>query len=132
MNLGIHYYLIKYLYRFQFIQGTWAGIDPLLSYIKPNVTPTVPIFRFAHPIFSQLMAEYVVSQVINWERHIKDIHKWQDQKFWPPQMYMGQCEEWNTVMPRSLNDLQVGILGYGNMGQAVAKAFQVGNLNFYI
>ena len=61
------------------------------------------------------MAEYVVSQVINWERRIKDIHKWQDQKFWPPQMYMG----------RSLNDLQVGILGYGNMGKAVAKALQV-------
>jgi len=100
--------------RFQFIQGTWAGIDPLLNYIKPNVTPTVPICRFAHPIFSQLMAEYVVSQVINWERQIKEIHKWQDQKFWPPQMYMG----------RSLNDLQVGILGYGNMGKAVAKALQ--------
>ena len=102
-------------YRFKFIQGTWAGIDPLLNYIKPNVTPTVPICRFAHPIFSQLMAEYVVSQVINWERQFKDIHKWQDQKFWPPQMYMG----------RSLNDLQVGILGYGNMGKAVAKALQV-------
>ena len=109
-------------YRFQFIQGTWAGIDPLLNYIKPNVTPTVPICRFAHPIFSQLMAEYVVSQVINWERQIKEIHKMQEQKFWPPEVGGTNVHGQKC---RSLNDLQVGILGYGNMGKAVAKALQV-------
>ena len=89
-----------------------------LSYIQPEIKPTVSVCRFAHPLFSQLMAEYVLAEVISWERKFKLLHKWQENKFWPETLEA-------NMMPRSLNDLNVGILGYGNMAQAVAKAFQV-------
>ena len=52
--------------QFGFIQGTWAGIDAILksvdvSELKPVHTP---VCRFAHDSFSQMIAEYVIAQVI--------------------------------------------------------------------
>ena len=74
------------------------------------------------------MAEYVLAEVISWERKFKLLNKWQENKFWPGTLEAMDTVhqwKWENMMPRSLNDLNVGILGYGNMAQAVAKAFQV-------
>jgi len=54
---------------FKFIQGTWAGIDPILKCLDDTKElPRIPVCRFSHPIFSQLITEYVVAHVINAER----------------------------------------------------------------
>ena len=63
------------------------------------------------------MAEYVLAEVISWERKFKQLQKWQENKHWP--------ENFNDDVPRGLNDMTIGILGYGNMAQSVARAFQV-------
>merc|ERR1719273_1609785 len=54
---------------FKFIQGTWAGIDPILNWLDDSrPDPKVTVCRFAHRTFSQLITEYVVAHVINTER----------------------------------------------------------------
>ena len=52
--------------QFGFIQGTWAGIDAILKSVNVAEFQPVhtPVCRFAHDSFSQLIAEYVIAQVI--------------------------------------------------------------------
>ncbi len=101
-------------FNFGFIQGTWAGIDSLKNGVDKTKDFKIPLCRFAHDSFSQLIAEYSVAQVINWERQFFKMNQWQTQKFWPTE----------HQMPRCLNQLTIGILGYGNMGKAVTSAFK--------
>ena len=101
-------------FNFGFIQGTWAGIDSLKNGVDMTKDFKIPLCRFAHDSFSQLIAEYSVAQVINWERQFYKMNQWQTQKFWPTE----------HQMPRCLNQLTIGILGYGNMGKAVTSAFK--------
>ena len=101
-------------YDFGFIQGTWAGIDSLKNVVDLSKDFKIPLCRFAHDSFSQLIAEYSVAQVINWERQFFKMAQWQSRKFYPTE----------NEIPRCLNQLTIGILGYGNMGKAVTKAFK--------
>ena len=55
--------------QFGFIQGTWAGIDAILKNAGPGGVSELlpvhtPVCRFAHDSFSQMIAEYVIAQVI--------------------------------------------------------------------
>ena len=49
------------------------------------------------------------------ERNFITMHKWQTQEFYPEV----------KTNPRCVNQMTIGILGYGNMGKAVAKLFKV-------
>ena len=55
-----------------------------------------------------------MAQVINWERKFPEMLQWQKEKFWPSE----------NQYPRCLNQMTIGILGYGNMGKSVASAFK--------
>ena len=118
-NLGTVYlcssFVKKLIYYFQ---GTWAGIDPILSYlddIRPS--PKISVCRFSHPIFSQLITEYVVAHVINSERGFGR------------KMVQAQTDkEWITEQAsnhRPLKEIKIGILGVGQMGKSIAKMFKV-------
>ena len=104
-------------------QGTWAGIDPILSWLDDDKNvPTIPVCRFSHPSFSQLISEYVLAQVINVERGFGR------------KMIQAQIDrEWITEQVsqhRGLNELKIGILGVGQMGKCIAKTFKVYNMNW--
>ena len=49
------------------------------------------------------------------ERGFLTMHQWQAQEYYP------DVKE----LPRCVNQMTIGILGYGNMGKAVAKLFKV-------
>ncbi len=60
-----------------FVQATWAGIDPIINFLEndpcaPKDSPSLKLCRLAHPIFSQLMAEYLVGAGIN---HARSVHQ---------------------------------------------------------
>jgi phosphoglycerate dehydrogenase-like enzyme len=100
------------------LQGTWAGIDPILSYLDDNKpSPNISVCRFSHPIFSQLITEYVVAHVINSERGFSR------------KMVQAQTDrEWITEQAsnhRPLKEIKIGILGVGQMGKSIAKMFKV-------
>eukprot|EP00095_Tigriopus_kingsejongensis_P000427 maker-scaffold171_size289870-snap-gene-1.44 protein:Tk00427 transcript:maker-scaffold171_size289870-snap-gene-1.44-mRNA-1 annotation:"hypothetical protein LOTGIDRAFT_238595" len=104
--------------EFAFVQGTWAGIDPILHQIRPDQgLPQLQVARFTNRQFSQLMSEYALAQVIQTERglgriredHIQGIQSWRQAEF---------------VHPRLIRELTIGILGVGSIGREVARTFQ--------
>ncbi|XP_023344412.1 uncharacterized protein LOC111713708 isoform X2 [Eurytemora carolleeae] len=99
--------------RLKWVQGTWAGADYLVKLVAAaDKLPVIKVSRLTHPTFSQLMAEYCVSAVINIERGFKQCHELQRQKIWAG-------DRLNNY--RSLNELTIGILGVGEIGSSCAK-----------
>ena len=124
--------VLKTNVEFDFIQGTWAGIDAILKEFDGQMIDTnIPVCRFAHESFSQLIAEYFIAQVISNERGFRQMDQWQCEKFWPTLQ-----EKYTTLgKTRSLNKLTIGILGFGNMGKACARLSKVKlsiNQNFFL
>ena len=102
------------------LKGTWAGIDPILKWLDDTKPiPTIPVCRFSHPTFSQLITEYVVAHVINSERGF-------GRKMLEAQMSQEWLVDQRPITDhRGLNELKIGILGVGQMGQCIAKTFKV-------
>ena len=80
--------------------------------------PKIPVCRFSHPTFSQLISEYVVANVINVERGL-------GRKMVQAQMDRQWIKDQCISDHRALNELKIGILGVGQMGKCIAKAFKV-------
>ncbi|KAL1512578.1 hypothetical protein ABEB36_002150 [Hypothenemus hampei] len=100
----------------KWIQGTWAGLDKLWPYIRKDDVPKFPITRTTGDNFGQLMGEYVIGNIIFWERNYFKVKENQIKKIW-------DC----TVCPhdhRSLRDLTIGILGIGAIGSAIGRALK--------
>ena len=51
------------------------------------------------------------------ERDFKTMHEWRARQFFP--------KDEEKTRPRCVNQLTIGILGYGNMGKSIAKLFKV-------
>lgn len=68
--IGPHLYNLP---KVKWIQGTWAGIDSLLPHINREAPPTYPITRTSGDNFGQLMGEYVIGNIIFWERNYFEV-----------------------------------------------------------
>ena len=81
--------------------------------------PKIPVCRFAHPTFSQLITEYVIAHVINVERGFgrKMVQAQIDREWITDQIHITNY--------RGLSELKIGILGVGQMGKYIAKTFKV-------
>lgn len=104
--------------RFAFIQGTWAGVESIMSWIKKDEgRPNLRVARFTNRQFSQLMSEYALAQVINSERGLLTVRDDQTlgTKSWKNEEF---------AHPRLIKELTIGILGVGNIGREIAKTFQ--------
>lgn len=84
-----------------------AGVDHIFN--DPGV-PEVPIVRVVAENLTQYMTEYVVWRVLDHHRQGFLYRAQQKQKIWhePPQ--------------RPAQDIAVGIMGFGNLGRAAARA----------
>lgn len=98
--------------KVKWIQGTWAGIDSLMPFIKNNSLNFI-ISRFSGTSHGHLMAEYVVSNIINRERNAFINKENQCMKKWDPEI----CLE-NS---RPIYELSIGIMGLGAIGTKVAE-----------
>ncbi|KAJ8951894.1 hypothetical protein NQ318_019872 [Aromia moschata] len=77
--LGPHIYNLT---NARWIQGTMAGIDALLTHIKPDQPPPFPISRFSGKHFGHLIGEYVVANIINHERNMFEVKENQRKQQW--------------------------------------------------
>lgn len=91
----------------KWVQGTWAGVEKLRSCIDFKNPPPFIITRFSGQYFSQIMTEYVLAQIINFERKFYLMHDNNKMKTWD------QC---GAADDRNLTELTVGILGTGTIG----------------
>lgn len=108
--------IIPYIYhlpRAKWVQGTWAGVEGLMEKIDKSKPPSFPISRFTGDHFGKLMSEYVVSNIVNFERQAFKIRENQ---------MLGQWVHDNGFNNyRAIYDLTIGILGLGSIGSRVAK-----------
>lgn len=85
-----------------------AGVERLLA--SAEVPPQIPIVRMVEPGLTAGMVEYVLWQVLRHHRRIWELEEAQDAGKWAPHWY-----------PASW-DRPVGILGFGELGQAAGEA----------
>jgi phosphoglycerate dehydrogenase-like enzyme len=87
------------------IQSTWAGVEPL-------VAPTLRrdyVLTNARGVFGALMSEYVFGYLIAHERRMFEKHRAQ------------QAGRWDPTPPGTLRGKQIGLLGVGSIGAALAR-----------
>jgi phosphoglycerate dehydrogenase-like enzyme len=66
-------------------------------------------------VFGQLMAEYVLGHIIAVERGFVALHEAQNSRVWAPRKVY-----------RRLDNLKLGVLGIGDIGQGIAAAARTG------
>ena len=85
-----------------------AGVDALLDH--PALPDGVPIVRFVDPDLTGRMRDYVVAEVLAHSRLETRFRTAQRQRVW------------DETVPPSAEDLTVGVMGLGVLGQAALKA----------
>ena len=87
------------------IQATWAGVEPLLD---PSLRRDY-VLTNARGVFGPQMSEYVFAYLLARERRILDKYKAQEARRWDP------------TPPGALRGKQIGLLGVGTIGAALAR-----------
>jgi phosphoglycerate dehydrogenase-like enzyme len=96
--------MLPLMMRLRWVQATWAGVEPLLDgslrrdYTLTNVR-----------VFGPLMREYVFGYMLAHERLL--LKKYASQ----------QAGRWDTTPPGTLRGKQLGLLGVGSIGAALAS-----------
>jgi len=90
------------------VQATWAGVEPLLD---PSLRRDY-LLTNARGVFGSLMSEYVFGYLLARERLIFEKRA-------------SQAEgKWDTTHPGTLRGKQIGLLGVGSIGSALARTAQ--------
>jgi phosphoglycerate dehydrogenase-like enzyme len=98
-------HLLPSLTALRWAQATWAGVEPLLDpalrrdYILTN----------ARGVFGPLMSEYVFAYLLAHERRLLEKHASQ------------AAGRWDATPPGTLRGKQLGLLGVGTIGVALAR-----------
>jgi phosphoglycerate dehydrogenase-like enzyme len=89
----------------RWMQATWAGVEPLLD---PSLRRDY-ILTNARGVFGGLMSEYVFAYLLAHERRVLEKHASQ------------LAGRWDPAPPGSLRGKQLGLLGVGTIGAALAR-----------
>jgi phosphoglycerate dehydrogenase-like enzyme len=87
------------------VQSTWAGVEPLLN---PSLRRDY-VLTNARGVFGDLMSEYVLGYILVHERRVLEKYAAQQQRKWDP------------MPPGTLRGKQIGLLGVGSIGAALAR-----------
>lgn len=99
--------LIPYINKLtsvKWIQTTWAGIEKLVPHIQ-NTSKNYVLTRFSGEFFGLAMSEYVVAQIVNFERDQRQQYENQKLATWK---FEGKIKS-----HRYIHNLTIGILGLG-------------------
>ncbi|KAF2894254.1 hypothetical protein ILUMI_11915 [Ignelater luminosus] len=99
----------------KWVQGTWAGLDAIM----PHINKPLPylLTRFSGQHFGQMMAEYVITNIVNHERDFYAISENQKACNW--------SQDGNINNYRVISDLTIGIMGIGNIGSWIGKCLNL-------
>jgi phosphoglycerate dehydrogenase-like enzyme len=86
-------------------QATWAGVEPLLD---PSLRRDYTLTN-ARGVFGGLMSEYVFAYLLAHERRLLEKHASQ------------RAGRWDPAPPGTLRGKQLGLLGVGSIGAALAR-----------
>ena len=98
---------LRELSRLRLIQSLWAGVDRLL--IDATVPQHVPLARMVDPSMNTAMAQTALWAVLSLHRGFFDYAQQQ------------RARQWQQHPLRRADELQVAVLGLGQMGRATAQ-----------
>ncbi|KAL0099206.1 hypothetical protein PUN28_020050 [Cardiocondyla obscurior] len=96
----------------KWIQATWAGLDKFVPHVQ-NMQRSYILTRFSDESFGLAMSEYVIAQIVNYERDQRQQYENQKLTTWNQE---GKLRNY-----RLIRDLTIGILGVGTIGKSVAE-----------
>ncbi len=96
------------LKNLRLIQSLWAGVDRLLA--DKTIPAHVPIVRLVDPNMTQAMVECALACVMVLHRQF------------PLYARQQAAHEWKKLPQPLTNERRIGILGFGQLGRAVAEA----------
>ena len=101
---------LRALRNLKIVFSMGAGVDAIVADTTyPN---HVPLSRVVDPTLSQAMTEYVVLNVLYWHRRQHDLSALQ------------KAKKWRQIVTPRAEYIRVGILGFGVLGQAAARALK--------
>lgn len=104
--------------KLRWVQGTWAGVELIVKAVKAHISgpPPFPVTRFSGAGFGQILAEYVLAQIINRERRFYHVAERSRQKRWKE----NDCISVGHFRP--ISETTVLVLGaFGALGSHVAR-----------
>ena len=99
---------LKGLPSLRLVQSLWAGVDKLLN--DPTVPTHVPLARMVDPAMNETMAETALWAVLSLHRDFLTYAAQQRAALWQPHRL------------RRADEIDVAVLGLGQMGAAAARA----------
>jgi len=99
--------VLSYLPNLRLIQKVGAGVDPMLA--DTNLPESIRIARMGSLAQAQEMAEYCLTEVLAYQRNIRNYQTNQSQKIWKPSP------------PLKTQGTTIGVLGLGHIGKEIAK-----------
>ncbi len=102
--------VLKKLTNLKIIFSQGAGVDHILNLPSYN---NIPIIRLKDPAMGKRMANHVLSQILNFQLNLKKYSNSQQEKIW--------LDDIESHAPLENNQLTIGILGAGYLGQYVAN-----------
>ncbi|XP_011861453.1 PREDICTED: glyoxylate/hydroxypyruvate reductase HPR3-like [Vollenhovia emeryi] len=100
----------------KWVQATWAGLDNLAPLMQ-NARKDYILTRFSDESFGLAMSEYLIAQIVNYERDQRQQYENQRLAAWK--------QEGKLTNHRLIRDLTVGILGVGTIGKSVAEKLKL-------
>ncbi|MBX3621433.1 MAG: glyoxylate/hydroxypyruvate reductase A [Rhizobacter sp.] len=97
---------LKDLPRLRFVQSMWAGVDRLLR--DDTIPPELLLARMVDPALSAAMAETALWAVLSLHR---GMYRYAEQQ---------RRRVWQALPQRRADEVQVAVLGLGEMGRSVA------------
>ncbi len=95
----------------KWIQLISAGLD---RFVGHPIMESDIIITTASGIHATPIAEYVLSSMLAFSRHFRDMWRLQEKREWPE-------DRWETFRGEELRGKTVGILGYGSIGREVGR-----------
>lgn len=96
--------------RLRWVQGHFAGVERFLDH--PLLQSV--ILTTASGIHAPAMAEYILMMMLAFAHRLPRILEYQQRVEWPQ-------PRWDLFVPQELRGATVGIVGYGSVGQEVAR-----------
>lgn len=90
------------------LMSVGSGVDHIKH--LTDLRPDIPVYRNVSPNLAQRMKEFVVAMLMAWHRRYEDIRAAQAKA------------DWQQFMAPLASEVTVGIMGYGQMGQAASAA----------
>ncbi|PIQ44229.1 MAG: glyoxylate/hydroxypyruvate reductase A [Gammaproteobacteria bacterium CG11_big_fil_rev_8_21_14_0_20_46_22] len=107
--------MLKQCPRLKAVTSLGAGVNHILA--DESLPRDLPVARVTDTVLSRDMTHYVIQAVLNQSRMLDRFREGQTRK------------EWRQTPPFTLNDeLTVGIMGLGEIGQHIARALQSINI----